>query len=64
MKPKEIEEYLERHGIDLSRTDLHSLTCFLAFCAQMESRQYGISETANAFAWFESGWKCAAARLE
>jgi hypothetical protein len=63
MKKSETIKKLTDFGLRLDASD-RSQACVDAFCVEMESRQYGINETANAFAWFESGWKQAAGRLK
>jgi hypothetical protein len=54
MDKKETIASLEKFGIVLKG---RSRECLDAFCKEMLGRQYGVEETADAFLWFESGWK-------
>lgn len=62
MTAKQTKDKLIKSGIKLDIAE-RSKTCVAEFCVQMENRQYGMEETAQAFAWFENGWKRAASRL-
>lgn len=63
MRPLDVIKNLKQFGLKLDTAE-RSQACIDAFCVQMESRQYGVRETADAFLWFETGWKAAAARLQ
>jgi hypothetical protein len=56
MSERTIRANLERFGLNLQG---RSEFCILAFVKAMKGRQYGIEETADAFLWFENGWKAA-----
>ena len=63
MTPEEVRDNLKAVGLRLDRAD-RSKACIEQFCVEMESRRYGLQETADALQWVETGWKRARARLD
>lgn len=54
MTRKQTVDRLKAFGLKLEH---RSQLCIEQFCVEMQPRQYGTTETADAFAWFECGWK-------
>lgn len=58
MTRKQALDKLRAFGLKLDQRDQ---LCVEQFCVEMKFKQYGIEETADAFLWFECGWKRAVA---
>lgn len=60
MSPVMVRSNLLKYGLKLDR---YNSVMLEEFCAMMDGRNYGVEETADAFAWFSHGWERAKLRL-